>query len=142
MKTSSASASWQGNLTKGKGVLRLSTIGFETPYDFASRFEEGESTNPEELIGAAHAGCFSMALSNILSEEGFVPEEINTTAQVTISKRDKGFEITEIQLTTDAKVSGIEESKFLKLAETAKINCPVSKALARVNINLKARLLL
>jgi osmotically inducible protein OsmC len=101
--------------------------GLQGNYSFKSRFEEGEGTNPEELIGAAHAGCFSMAFANALSQAGFVPTSVDTIARVKLEKTDAGFAITRIQLETTGAVPGIDESTFQKIAEDAKANCPVSK---------------
>jgi osmotically inducible protein OsmC len=110
------------------------------PYTFASRFENGDGTNPEELIGAAHAGCFSMALSNVLDGAGFTPNSVNTTAEVTLGEDDEGPAITGIKLVTEADVPNIDEETFQQHAEAAKEGCPVSKALAATNITLDASL--
>ena len=104
--------------------------GLQGNYSFKSRFEEGEGTNPEELIGAAHAGCFSMAFSNALSQAGHVPTSVDTTARVKLEKLDSGFAITRIELDTTGHVPGVDESTFQKIAEDAKANCPVSKLLS------------
>jgi osmotically inducible protein OsmC len=104
--------------------------GLQGNYSFKSRFEEGEGTNPEELIGAAHAGCFSMAFANALSQAGFVPTSVDTIARVKLEKTDSGFAITRIELETTGVVPGVDESTFLKIAEDAKENCPVSKLLS------------
>lgn len=141
MKIISATSLWQGKLVEGKGKFKLDSTGYEAEYTFATRFENKKGTNPEELIAAAHSGCYSMALSAGLGEKGYNPEEIKTTAHVKLSKGDSGFFISEIELDTQAKVKGIDESLFLKIAEETKVNCPVSKALASVNINLKAKLI-
>ena len=140
MSTRTASARWQGNLKEGNGVLRTGKGGYEGPYSFASRFEEGEGTNPEELIGAAHAGCFSMALSGILTKAGHPPQSIQTTAKVHLEKQGEGFAITRIDLDTDAVVPGLDDAAFQGHADAAKNGCPVSKALAGVQIGLTARL--
>lgn len=113
---------------------------YEGPYSFQSRFEDGAGTNPEELIGAAHAGCFSMAFSAALSGEGHEPKRIDTNARVHLDKVGEGFAITRIELETEAEVPGIDRDAFQKLADGAKANCPVSKALAGAEISLKARL--
>ena len=113
---------------------------FEGAYSFPSRFEEGRGTNPEELLGAAHAGCFSMALAAGLTRAGHAPTRIHTTARVHLERRGEGFDITRVELQTRARVPGIDEAEFRKQAETAKKNCPVSKALAGPEISLEAML--
>jgi len=133
-----AEAEWQGKLSDGRGTMHFDA--YDGPYTFKSRFEEGEGTNPEELIGAAHAGCFSMALSGDLVKAGFTPERIHTTARVHIDKDENGFTITAIDLAVDARVPGIDNAAFLHIANQAKVGCPVSRALAAVPINLDARL--
>jgi osmotically inducible protein OsmC len=138
MKKRRARASWRGDLQNGNGTLKLGSGLFEGEYSFSSRFEEGEGTNPEELIGAAHAGCFSMALSNILAEEGYDPEEISTNAEVALDEVGGDFTITEIKLDTVASVPKIESEEFQEHARAAKENCPVSKALAGTEIVLEA----
>jgi lipoyl-dependent peroxiredoxin len=135
-----ASAQWNGTLTKGNGTMKVESGLFEGQYSFSSRFENGTGTNPEELIGAAHAGCFSMAFSLMLEEAGFNPERISTTAEVSIEKQGDGFAITKIHLITEGKVSGASEADFLKVAEEAKTGCPVSQALKSVEITLDAKL--
>lgn len=125
-----ASAHWEGSLKNGKGTVSTeSGVLSKQQYSFKTRFEDGKGTNPEELLGAAHAGCFSMALSMILGESGHEPESIDTEASVTLSQSGDGFEISAIHFDVTAKVPGIEQSKFLDAANTAKMNCPVSKAL-------------
>ncbi len=141
MPVRKAEAVWEGGLLKGKGKMRLGSGAFEGAYSFSSRFEEGTGTNPEELIGAAHAGCFSMALSLLLEKAGYKPESIHTTAAVRIEKAGEGFRITTIDLETEAKVPGIDEKTFQEQAEAAKKGCPVSQALSGTEIKLKARLL-
>ena len=136
-----AEAIWEGNLKDGKGKMKLGSGAYEGAYSFASRFGDGAGTNPEELLGAAHAGCFSMALSLFLENAGFMPERIQTSARVHIDKAGDGFKITAIDLETEARVSGIDEKKFLEQAEAVKKGCPVSQALASVEIRLKAKLL-
>ena len=133
-------AVWEGNLKKGNGTVKLGSGMFEGPYSFSSRFEQGPGTNPEELIAAAHAGCFSMALSGLLEQAGFKPERIKTTANVHIEKSGEGFRITKSELECDAQVPGIDEKQFQQQAETAKKSCPVSQAMAGVEITLKTRL--
>jgi osmotically inducible protein OsmC len=140
MPTRTSSARWQGTLKDGAGTMTLGSKAFEGPFSFRSRFEEGQGTNPEELIAAAHAGCFSMAFSNILSQAGHVPTSVDTQAGVHLDKTDAGFGITRIDLVTRGDVPGIDEAEFQKLAEQAKANCPVSKALAAVEITLDATL--
>lgn len=140
MAKRTASAVWEGTLKDGSGRVRLGSGAFEGQYSFASRFEEGMGTNPEELIGAAHAGCFSMALAAGLTRAGFKPTRISTNAAVRLEKVGEGFKITTIQLDTEAEVPGIEESTFIEQAETAKKNCPVSQALAGTDIKLNAKL--
>ena len=141
MPTRKAEAQWEGNLAEGSGKLKLGSGAFEGPYSFKSRFEEGESaTNPEELIGAAHAGCFTMALTAALSRAGHKPTRIHTTAQVKLEKVGEAFSITKIDLETEAEIPGIDDAAFQKFASDAKQNCPVSKALAGTEIGLTARL--
>ena len=140
MTTRTASAIWEGTLTEGRGKVKLGSGAFEGAYSFASRFENGIGTNPEELIGAAHAGCFSMALSLVLSKAGYSPKRIKTTAKVHIEKVGEGFKITSIDLETEAEIPGIEKEDFLQQAEFAKNKCPVSQALGGTTINLQARL--
>ncbi len=137
MAIRSSSAEWKGTLKEGAGIMKLGSGAYEGPFTFASRFESGEGTNPEELIGAAHAGCFSMFLSALLSNRGFVPT-IRTTATVHL---EAGPTIALIELDTEAEVPGIDEATFLQLAEEAKAKCPVSKALAGPEIRLRARLI-
>jgi osmotically inducible protein OsmC len=131
---------WEGNLIKGKGKMKLGSGAFEGSYSFGSRFENSPGTNPEELIGAAHAGCFSMALSMILDQAGYKAEQIHTLARVHIDKVGEGFKITTIELETEGKVPGIDERTFREKAEIAKKGCPVSMALTGVDIRLQARL--
>ena len=140
MAVRTAKAEWNGNLQTGRGTMSLGSGAFEGQYSFASRFEEGVGTNPEELIGAAHAGCFSMAFAATLGSNGFEPQRVRTTAKVHLVKNDAGFAISTIDLDTEATVPGIEQDKFQELAQTAKQNCPVSKALAGVTIKLTAKL--
>lgn len=137
-----ASAVWEGGLKNGKGKVRLGSGLLEEAYSFSSRFEEGPGTNPEELLAAAHAGCFSMALAGNLALAGFPPKKISTTAQVTIALVDGGFKITGIALNTEAEVPGIEAGLFLAQAEKAKTGCPVSQALAATKIELQAKLVM
>ncbi len=134
-------AIWKGDLKKGHGTMKLESGAFEGNYSFSSRFEDGKGTNPEELIGAAHAGCFSMALSHGLAEAGYIPDEISTDAQVKLVKGEDGFKIIKIILNTEGKVASISKEDFLKHAEDAKAGCPVSQALKAVDIELNAKLL-
>ncbi|HEY3122053.1 MAG TPA: OsmC family protein [Vicinamibacteria bacterium] len=140
MATRKATAQWDGNLQQGRGTMSLGSGAFKGQYSFASRFEEGAGTNPEELIGAAHAGCFSMAFAAGLAKAGFQPKRVSTTATVQLLKQGEGFAITSIELDTEAEVPGIDPAKFQELAEGAKKGCPVSKALAGTEIKLKAKL--
>jgi len=127
-----ANASWNGTLTEGDGRMRLGNGAYEGPYSFKSRFEDGEGTNPEELIAAAHAGCFSMALSGALTGAGHTPESIDTEATVSLRKVEGGFEIHRIRLVTKARVPGLGDAEFQEAAQGAKDGCPVSQALAAV----------
>ena len=140
MPTRSADAAWEGNLKEGKGTMRLQGGAYQGPYSFMSRFEQGQGTNPEELIAAAHAGCFSMALSHALSQAGHTPRSVQTTARVHLEKGDGGFHIPRIELQTRANVPGIDEATFRQHAEQAKQGCPVSKLLKGAEITLDARL--
>lgn len=141
MPTRKATATWEGTLKRGNGSMAVESGAFEVPYNFQSRFEEGDATNPEELIGAAHAGCFSMSLANKLDQAGYTPERVDTTAEVTVEQVEGAFAITTVVLTTEAAVSDVDEATFLEIAEDAKNGCPVSKALAGVDISLNATLL-
>jgi len=137
-----ASAAWKGNLAGGNGEFKLKTSGYKGSYSFTSRFEDDKSSSsPEELIGAAHAGCFSMAFAHVLDQSGFKPEEISTEAEVTLERGSDGFSITGILLKTKGKVGGIGKEKFLEIANEAKENCPVSKALKATAIRLEAELI-
>jgi lipoyl-dependent peroxiredoxin len=141
MPTRRAEAEWKGSLAEGGGRLKLGSGAFDGPYSFKSRFEEGQSaTNPEELIGAAHAGCFTMAVTAQLSRAGITATRIRTTADVRLEKVGEGFAITQIALDTEAEVPGIDDATFQKYAQDAKQNCPVSKALAGTTIHLTAKL--
>ena len=139
MPTRTANAEWNGSLPEGKGRMAFGSGAFEGPYSFNSRMEEGPGTNPEELIGAAHAGCFSMALSGVLDAEGHEPDSIKTEAKVRFEKAGEGWAIKGVALTTRARVPGMDDEAFRKAAEVAKENCPVSQALA-VEISLDAAL--
>jgi osmotically inducible protein OsmC len=141
MAIRTATAQWQGNLTEGSGTIRTGKGGLEGNYSFKSRFEEGEGTNPEELIGAAHAGCYSMFLSNVLAQAGFTPDSVDTTAKVHLEKTEAGQTVTRIDLETVGQVPGIDEAEFHKLAENAKANCPISRLLSPgAEITLNAQL--
>jgi lipoyl-dependent peroxiredoxin len=136
-----ANARWDGSLTEGDGTMRMAGGGYEGPYTFESRFEEGEGTNPEELIAAAHAGCFSMALSAELGKAGHDPENVETKATIHLDKEGEGFTIKRIDLQARARVPGISEEEFQQIADGAKKGCPVSRALAAVEtIELEAEL--
>jgi len=141
MPKRNAEAVWEGGLQDGKGRMKFGSGAFDGSYSFKSRFEEGTGTNPEELIGAAHAGCFSMALSGALGRAGFKPKRIHTTATVYLGKVGDAFKITKIELDTEAEVPEIDEKTFADHAEGAKKNCPVSVALAATDIVLNAKLL-
>lgn len=140
MVVRSAEAEWRGSISDGSGTMKLGSGAFEGRYSFKSRFENEKGTNPEELIAAAHAGCFSMALSLMLGQAGFPPRRIHTTANAHIERVGGGFKITHIDLGTEAEVPNIEEQQFHEQAEAAKSACPVSQALAGTKITLNARL--
>lgn len=137
MPVRTSEATWEGNLRDGNGTMRVGDGVYEGAYTYVSRFEEGEGTNPEELIGAAHAGCFSMALSGELTKADYDPERVHTQAHVHLESGS----ITRIVLETEAEVPGIDEETFLELATTAKENCPVSTLLTGAEIELEATLL-
>jgi len=138
MPTRSAQARWTGGLKDGNGTMRLGSGAFEGRFSFKSRMEEGTGTNPEELIGAAEAGCFSMAFAGALGEAGHQPQEISTQAKVQFEKTEKGWTITKLELETEGTVPGIDVATFNKIANDAKKGCPVSKALAGTEIVLHA----
>lgn len=141
MPTRSAHAEWNGSLPEGTGQMAFGSGAFEGAYSFKSRMEEGPGTNPEELLGAAHAGCFSMALSGVLGADGHEPESIKTDAKVRFDKEGEGWAIKSVALTTRARVPGLDDEGFRKAAEAAKENCPVSQALSDgVEISLDAAL--
>lgn len=138
--TTYGAAVWKGGLKDGKGAISTKSGALkEYPYGFAARFEGQPGTNPEELIGAAHAGCFTMALSLILGEAGFTAEQMDTKAEITLTKQDDGFAITKSALTLRAKIPGIDDAKFQELAGKAKAGCPISK-LFKTEITLDASL--
>jgi osmotically inducible protein OsmC len=141
MPVRSAEAVWNGSLLEGKGRLSLGSKAFEGPYDWKGRSGDGAGTNPEELLAAAHAGCFSMAFSHQLAQAGHPPTRVHTTAKVTFEKQDAGFAITQIALQCEAQVPGIDKDSFEKFAQSAKENCPVSKALSATKITLDAKLI-
>jgi osmotically inducible protein OsmC len=140
MAIRSANAVWNGTLREGNGRIAFGSGAFDGAYSFASRFEEGTGTNPEELIGAAHAGCFSMAFAAGLTKAGFPPKRVATKANVHLDKVGDGFKITTIDLVTEATVPSIDQAKFKEIAEGAKKGCPVSQALTGVTITLNATL--
>ncbi|HEX9740039.1 MAG TPA: OsmC family protein [Ignavibacteriaceae bacterium] len=141
MAVRKGSAEWWGDLKSGKGKLSSETgVLNNISYDAASRFETGITTNPEELLGAAHAACYSMALANALSKEGFKVNSIKTVDDIHLYKTDAGFTITKIIIHTEGKVDGIDEAAFKKHAEATKSGCPVSRALKAVDMELDARL--
>jgi lipoyl-dependent peroxiredoxin len=131
-----AAAQWTGDLRSGTGNIRLGSGAFEGPYSFKTRFETAPGTNPEELLGAAHAACFSMALSAGLAKAGHSPKRVETTAVVHLEKVGEGFGITRIELSTRGEVPGLAEPEFRRFAEDAKTNCIVSRALASVPVTL------
>ena len=141
MAIRTANARWEGTLTEGNGVMRTGKGGLEGNYSFKSRFEEGEGTNPEELIAAAHAGCYSMAFSKSLADAGFTPVSVETTASVHLDRVDGAQTVTQIDLVTVAKAPGIDEETFQKVAEGTKQNCPISRLLSPgTKITLRASL--
>lgn len=140
MPVRKASAVWNGTLKEGSGTMKMASGAYEGPYSFGSRFQDAAGTNPEELIAAAHAGCFSMALSAGLGKSGFSATRVETSARVHLEKVGEGFGITRIELTTRAEVPGIDDATFQEHAKGAKENCPVSKVLAAAEISLDATL--
>ena len=140
MPTRKGHARWQGTIKEGTGRVDFANGAFSGAYSFASRFEEGTGTNPEELLAGAHAACFAMALSLELGVNGFTPDYVDATAHVTVRPHDGGFKITESHLVCEAKVRGLDQAGFEQHAEAARANCPVSQALAGTNITLDARL--
>ena len=141
MAVRKANAVWEGTLKQGKGMMSLGSKLFEGRYSFSSRFEEGTGTNPEELMGAALAGCFSMAFSLLLERAGYPPQRIETKVGITLEKEGEGFRIKSADLETEAQVAGIDEGKLRELAEEAGNGCPVSKALAGIEKRVQARLM-
>ena len=140
MPTRTAEAEWQGALQDGKGTMRFGSGAYEGAYTFSSRFEEGTGTNPEELIAAAHAGCFSMQFSAVLDRAGHRPMQVRTSADVHLTKDEGGFSVTSIDLHTEGEVPGIEDADFQRLADEAKRTCPVSRLLTGATINVDAKL--
>ncbi len=140
MPTRNAEAVWKGTLQDGEGSMKVESGAFDVPFSFRTRFEAAEGTNPEELIGAAHAGCYSMALAHMLTEAGYAPEQVHTVAHVQIDQVEGGFKISFVSLETEAAVPEIDEATFQQTAEQAKTGCPVSQALAGTDIRLQARL--
>ncbi len=140
MAIRSSEAIWEGSLREGKGTMKLGSGAFTGAFSFATRFEEEPGTNPEELLGAAHAGCYSMSLSSRLTTAGFPPELVHTIARVHLGKVDGKSRIIKIEIENETKVAGVSHEKFDELAQDAKVNCPVSIALAGVEITLNARL--
>ena len=139
MVVRTSTAEWHGRVQDGGGCVSLGSGVFEGPYSFGSRFEEEPGTNPEELLGAAHASCFSMALALLLTQAGFTPASIRTLAKVRIERSGNGFAITHIELVTEGDVPGLDPKSFSAHAETARATCPVSKALAGVDISAEAK---
>ena len=140
MPTRTAHARWEGGLKEGKGEVELVSGAFKGAYSFASRFEDGTGTNPEELLAAAHAACFAMALSLVLGKAGFASTYVNATAHVTVTPQAGGFKITKSHLVCEAAVPGIAPATFVQHAEAAKAGCPVSQALTGIEITLEAKL--
>lgn len=140
MTTRSAEAVWNGTLREGNGVMKMKSGAYEGAYTFASRFEEGDGTNPEELVAAAHAGCFSMALSADLGRAGHNAERISTTAKVHLGPVDGKPTVHTIELICEATVPGLDEATFQEIANSAKQNCPISRLLAAADIKLEAKL--
>jgi osmotically inducible protein OsmC len=141
MAIRTAGAEWRGNLAQGSGHMRFGSGAFDGPYDFRSRMGEGKGTNPEELLGAAHAGCFSMALALQLTNAGITVKSIHTTARVYFEEHDGGWSIHRIDLETEASVSEMATAAFEEQAQDAKKNCPISRVLSGVDIRLRAKLL-
>lgn len=141
MPVRTGQAVWKGTLKEGAGTLRTGSGAYDGPYNFVSRFESGSETNPEELVAAAHAGCYSMALSAGLEKAGFKATRIATKASVHLEKLESGFAITTIDLDVEADVPGVDEKKFAEISEATKTGCPISKLLTGAKINLRARLL-
>jgi lipoyl-dependent peroxiredoxin len=139
MPTRTADARWNGDLPSGNGTMEFGGGAFSGQYSFGSRFEEGAGTNPEELIAAAHAGCFSMQLAGLLGQAGHAPDSVRTTAKIHLDEDDGGFSITRSVLESEASVSGLDDDEFQRIASEAKEICPVSRALGAIEISLDAR---
>ena len=131
---------WEGNLKEGQGQMHLQSGAYQGPYTFSSRFEQGKGTNPEELVGAAHSGCFSMFLSALISKKELKPKRIQTRATVTLETLDDGPKITGIHLECEAEVSGLTEDDFQALVQEAKIKCPISRLYQGTDITIQAKL--
>ncbi len=140
MPARTANAEWRGSLARGKGTMRMKNAGWEGPYSAPSRFEEGEGASPEELIAAAHAGCFSMAFADDLTQAGFEPEHVATRARVHLDRKGGVWTIHRVHLETEAAAPGLEEARLQEIAQVSKDNCPVSRALAEAEITVEARL--
>lgn len=140
MPTRNADARWEGSLSDGKGTMRSASGAVDGAFSASSRFEDGSGTNPEELLAAAHAGCYSMALANELGKEGHVPDSVETTAKVHLEKGDGGFSIPRIDLVTTAVVADLDDAAFQEIATATSQACPVSKVLAGAEITLDATL--
>ena len=140
MPVRTANSRRDGTLKAGQGKMKMSSGAYEGPYSFSSRFENGGGTNPEELIAAAHSGCFSMALSADLERAGFTPNSVETKADVHLEKGDAGFSVAKIVLTTQVDAPGIDQAKLTEVAEGTKANCPVSRALSAVPMEVNATL--
>jgi osmotically inducible protein OsmC len=140
MPTRTAEAEWQGTLKEGAGTVALGSGAFKGPFSFVSRFEDGSDANPEELLGAAHAGCFTMALNNRLFQNGFAPKRVHTVAHVLLEKSESGMSVSNIHLVTEAEIPGISEEDFRAHATAAKDTCIISRALSAVPMTLEAKL--
>ena len=141
MKVRKANAIWTGDLKSGNGEVQFGENQTKMKYSFASRFEEGDGTNPEELIGAALSGCHAMALAHALSQKGYQPVEVDTTAAVHLDKNDQGFYIPKILLSVKANIKGIKEEEFHTIAEEVSKACPIAKALKAVEIHVESKLI-
>lgn len=140
MPVRKSTATWEGDLPKGKGTMVVGNGAYQGPYSFSSRFENGQGTNPEELVAAAHAGCFAMALSNELAKAGYTPTRVDSEARVHLDKTEGGFGVSHIDLLVEADVPGIDEALFQEKAQGAKAGCPISRLLSAVEITLDAKL--
>jgi osmotically inducible protein OsmC len=140
MPIRTAEAEWKGNLRQGNGTMKLGSGAYEGAFSFGTRFEENPGSNPEELVGAAFAGCFSMALSADIERAGFQPTRAHTSARVHLERGESGFSITRIELNTEAEVPGLDDAKFQEIAEGTRKNCPIAKSLAVPDVQLTAKL--